>query len=421
MATRFPWKVRYSVLAILVATFTISSIDKIAMSVAIPYVAADMQLSPAEMGWVMSAFFLAYSIFQVPGGILADKFGVRRVATIAMVWWSFFTALTGAATSLVQLIGARFIFGLGEGVYPACAFKTVATWFPKKERATANSFMFAATFLGAALAPLLVVAIITLWGWREVFFGLLIPGMVMAFIFWRFVSDDPSDNPRVGAAELREIAARDDDQRLPEVAGETLVAVLLNPIVLRYVATIFAFDLTYWGFTTWLPTYLVQARGLSMVEMGIFASLPAFAGTAGCILAGWMSDRYFSNRRRTPIILSQIIAAVFLYLTFTATTTTALVVFQTLAGFFLMYFFGVFWALPMNTVKPENMGVTGGFINMSGQIAAVTAPLVIGYLVDASGGFGSAFAFLIGALIISCLIVMTIPSAPSADARTAVI
>ena len=161
------WKARYSVMLVLIVSFLVSSIDKVAIAVALPYIAHDMGFSSMAMGSVLSAFFLSYSLSQIPGGLLADRFGARKVATIGMVWWSAFTGLSGAVTNLAQLVSARFVFGLGEGVFPACAFKTIANWFPRRERATANSIMFAANFLGMALAPLLVVAIISLSSWRH--------------------------------------------------------------------------------------------------------------------------------------------------------------------------------------------------------------------------------------------------------------
>lgn len=417
----FSWKSRHSVLSVIVLVFLIASIDRIAMSVAIPYVAADLGLTPVQMGAVMSAFFISYSISQVPGGILADRFGVRPVATIALAWWSVFTAVTGAASNLWQLVATRFVFGLGEGVFPACAFKTVAMWYPKRKRATANSIMFAATFLGSALAPLIVVAIIAMWGWREVFFALFLPGVVMAAVFWRVIPNHPAAKREIAAEELVEILTdQEEESRNAEPGKETLATILLNSVVIRYFLVIFTFDLTYWGFTTWLPTYLVNARGFSLVEMGITASMPAFAGTVGCIIAGWMSDRFFSNHRRLPIVVSQLVAAVLLYLMFHADSTTALIVYQTLAGFFLMFFFGVFWALPMNSVPARHMGVTGGFINMAGQFAAVVAPLAIGYLVQISnGGFGLTFGFFIVALLVSVGIVLTLPSPASTKTKGA--
>jgi sugar phosphate permease len=385
--------------------------DRIAMSVAIPYIAVDYHLSPLAMGVVMSVFFASYSISQIPGGLLADIFGVRRVATTAMLWWSVFTAITGAAANVTQMVIARFVFGLGEGVFPACSFKTVAVWFPKKERTTANAIMLASNSLGAALAPLAVVGIISLWGWRAVFYSLFFPGVLISLLFWIFIQDRPSESSRVSPEELVEIEESDVVATQNSETKVSLLEILKEPNVLKYFFVLFTFDIVYWGFLTWLPTYLVKARGLSMVQMGVATSLPFFAGAVGCIAGGWVSDRYFSNNRRMPIVVSQLISAFLLYLTFTANSVTMLVICQTLTGFFISCFFSVFWALPMNTVPKKFMGVTGGFINMAGQIAAFSSPIFIGYLVGvARGNFNLTFTFLIVSLLVSCAIVFTIPS-----------
>jgi len=135
------------------------------------------------------------------------------------------------------------------------------------------------------------------------------------------------------------------------------------------------------------------------------------AGTVGCVIGGWVSDRYFSQSRRTPIIATQLVSALLLYLTLTAPSAHMAVLYETMAGFFLMLFFSTFWALPMNTVPKDRMGVTSGFINMAGQIAAFISPLVMGYLIGAAkGNFDHAFIFLILSLLASCVVVFTIPS-----------
>jgi sugar phosphate permease len=401
------WKARHTVLSILFITWIVSTMDRMAMSVAIPYIAADFHLGAVASGLVMSAFYAGYATSQVPGGLLADRFGVRRVATLAMLWWSAFTAMTGAVTHLVQMLIVRFVFGLGEGMFPACALKTIAVWFPKKERATANAIMLASNPLGVALAPLAVVGIMSFGGWRSVFYSLFLPGLLVSLCFWIFIPDRPAQSHRVSPEELVEIedGAAQDSQAKP-----TLLCVLQQPGVLKYFCVLFTFDIAFWGFTAWLPTYLVQARGFSMLQMGVAASLPYFAGTVGSVLGGWVSDSYFSNNRRMPIVLSQLLAALFLYLTFTAGTAGMLVVWQTLTGFFFLSVFSAFWALPMNTVPRSLMGVAGGFINMAGQAAAFVSPLLVGYLVGAAGGsFDHTFMFLIAALLVSSTIALTLP------------
>jgi sugar phosphate permease len=413
MSGAFRWKARYTVLSILYMTWIVSLMDRMVISVAIPYISADFHLRPVASGAIISAFFAGYSITQIPGGLLADIFGVRKVATFAMLWWSVATAVTGAATNFAYLLIARLLFGLGEGVLPACGFKTVAVWFPQKERATATAVMIASNPLGAALAPLLVVSIMSFWGWRPVFFVMFIPGALMALLFWIYVTDSPSKSARVSPEELDEIEERDVanpkslQRDVNAEAKISLLDVVRRPETLKYFLALFFLDITLSGFMTWLPTYLVKARGFSMMQMGVAASLPFFAGTAGSILGGVVSDKYFSQNRRLPVIISQVLTAAFLYMMFAASSLTMVVVWQTLVGALIMFCLSAFWALPMNTVPKDVMGVVGGFINMAGQLAALVSPILIGYLVEiAGGGFRLAFSLLIGAMIMSCGVIL---------------
>lgn len=403
------WKVRHSVLSILFITWIVSFMDRMVMSVAMPSIATDFHLNSWQSGLVMSVFFASYSISQIPGGILADIVGVRKVATISMLWWSVFTAITGAASNLTQMLLVRFIFGIGEGVFPACAFKTIAVWFPPKERATANAIKMAAGPLGAALSPLVVTGIMSFWGWRNVFYILILPGLLISALFWFFVPDRPSESKFIFQDELVEIETGHDKN----INGSTKIkfnSIFKNPHIIKYFISLFAFDISYWGFNTWLPTYLVKARGFSMMQMGVAASLPFFAGTIGCIAGGWMSDRYFSNHRKIPIILMQLLSVFLLYITYSTNFVSVMMIGQTIAGFSLNFFITAFWALPMNTVPKQMMGIASGFINMAGQMAAFISPIAIGYLVGVAGGdYDLAFAFLIVSLLVSCLIVFTIP------------
>jgi sugar phosphate permease len=328
-----------------------------------------------------------------------------------MLWWSCFTAITGTAANLTQMLISRFVFGLGEGIFPACAFKTIAVWFPTRERATANAVMLASNPLGLAICPLAVVGIMSFWGWRIVFYSLFFPGVLISLLFWLFVSDKPSASAFVSREELAEIEGSETGSAEDSCASARISNVIRQPNIWKYFFVLFTFDVAFWGFTAWLPTYLVRARGLSMVQMGVVASLPYFAGTIGGIVGGFVSDRYFYNNRRLLIVITEVISAFLLYLTFTATSVAALVACQTIAGFFLLLFFSAFWALPMNTVPKSLMGVASGFLNMAGQIAAFIAPVSFGYLVElGNGSFHSSFLFLIGLLLVSCVIALTIPS-----------
>jgi sugar phosphate permease len=150
MKNLFSWKTRYTVLAIVFTGFTVSFVNRISMSVAIPYVAEDLHLSTPVMGIVLSAFFEGYTVSQIPGGMLADKFGSRKIMTISLIWWSIFTAITGAVVTLGQMLWTRLIFGFGEGLYLGGSTKTVSVWFPRRERAAAMAIKLASNSVGTA-------------------------------------------------------------------------------------------------------------------------------------------------------------------------------------------------------------------------------------------------------------------------------
>lgn len=407
---RFRWKSRHTILAVLFVTSIVSFMDRMVMSSVVPFIARDFGLTPLQSGILMSVFFAGYAIAQIPGGLLADRFGVRLVTTIAMLWWTAFAGATGAASGLGIMLIARFLFGLGEGVYPASAFKAVAVWFPARERATANAVKLASTPLGGALAPLLVVSVMALGTWRTVFFALLVPGLIISLLFWVVVRDDPARSPRVTAEELAEIKGSNTLPVETVDSGIGFTTALRQRGMLSYFLVLFTFNIGNWGFTGWLPTYLVKVRGFSAGQMGVAASLPFFAATVGCLIGGWASDRLFRGNRRLPIIGSQLASALFLYLTFTSSSTALLIISQTLTGFFLSLFSSAFWALPITTMPKAVMGVATGMINTAGQIAAFASPIFVGYLVDIAGGsFGAAFGLLIGSILLSCALVFTLP------------
>lgn len=187
------WKSRYTAVSIVFLIWLVSYLDRMVMSVAIPYIGMEFFLTPVEMGFVMSAFFAGYALCQIPGGILADKFGAQKVMMAGIFWWSIFTGVTGLVGSFTTMILARIVFGIGEGITPSGTWKTLATWTPVKERGFANSIMLSTNALGPAIAPLFVVAIMAALGWRYAFYLLVIPGLILCFLIWKFLPDNPAD------------------------------------------------------------------------------------------------------------------------------------------------------------------------------------------------------------------------------------
>lgn len=406
------WKKRYTAITIVFMVWLLSYMDRMVMATAIPYVAKEFNLSPVAMGAVLSSFFAGYFLCQIPGGILADKFGARRVMAFAVLWWSVFTAVTGAVGSLMSMIYVRFVFGIGEGIAPAATWKALANWTPMKDRGMANGLMMASNALGPALAPLFVVAVMQAWGWRAVFYSLLIPGILLALWIWYSLPDKPADKKGITPEELAELEENKAELGTANTASNmSFWNVISESAVWKSFLILFFSNISVWGFTSWLPSYLVKARGFELSKLGFAASIPFFAGTVGFILGGWLIDKPFKNNKKIPLIINQIMGAIFLYMTYTVQSLDMLIVYQTLACFFLFTATGVIFGLPMSAISKDIAGRAMGIVNTGGQLAGFLSPIIVGYLVQSSGAagtnFDSAFQFFIVATLCSALVGFT--------------
>lgn len=402
------WRVRYSVLSILWLGWLFSFLDRMVVSVALPFIGEEFQLDAASQGMILSAFFAGYALFQIPGGMLADKFGPKRIMAFAIAWWSIFTSLTGMVFSYPILLLCRFVFGVGEGCFPGSSWKTIATYFPSRERATATAIQASVNTLGPAIASLVAASIIAAFGWRMVFIGLGIPGILISLLIFWYIKDNPLHHPHITEAELRELddspAEKENKPKVNIQFKEFLKMRILWQMVLIW----FLFDITFWGFVSWLPSYLMKVRGFSIIKTGILGSLPFFVGTVGMLIGGYLSDR-FKGSRKWLFIPNTLIAAVFLYFTYSVTSADWAVVFQCISSLFMFLAFAAFWGLVIDAIPPEIMGASSGTVNFGGQVAGFISPFAMGYLIDANqGAFDMAFMFLIAAAVASVLVALTV-------------
>lgn len=206
----FRWKVRHSILSIIWAGWLFSFLDRMVISVSLPFIGQELNLDATMQGAILSAFFAGYALFQIPGGLLADKFGSRKVMAAAIAWWSVFTSLTGFVVSYPLMLFCRFVFGIGEGCFPGASWKTIATYFPPRERATATAIQSSVNTLGPAVATLVAAGIIATYGWRTVFITLGIPGLFIAAAIWFYFRDNPADHPKMTKEELAELEVQPD-------------------------------------------------------------------------------------------------------------------------------------------------------------------------------------------------------------------
>lgn len=389
--------------------YLVAWLDRMAISMALPSMMKDLDLSPTLAGTIMSAFFLGYAAFQMPGGMLSDKVGPRKVITGALAWWSIFTGFTGMVSSISSMMIVRFLFGVGEGIFPGPVWRVIGNWFSKKDRATANSLILTTVALGPALTPLIVAPILGAYGWRVMFYILGIMGVVCVIASWFYISNTPKEHKGIPQAEL--------DEHEAEVAADALIAdkvmakaslgqLMASPAIWILFVSVLTLTITIYGYLTWLPAYLIKVRGLSLAKAGIAASVPFFFASIGMAASGWLSDKYFRNNRKYLVIASELIGAFFLYQFFNVADMAAAQIYQCVAAFFLYMALGAIWTLPVLMIPVHLMGSGAGFVNTGGQLGGFLAPIAIGFMIDYFGGnYVAGFNVLIGSSVFSALIV----------------
>jgi len=398
---------RWTIIAVLFATWLISYFDRSLIATALPFIGHDFGLSPTLKGFVSSAFFIGYAAVQIPGGVLADRVGPRRVAFAAVLGWSIFCALTGAAWSILTLITVRVLFGLTEGAFSPASWKILSMTVDETNRARANALMLTSNLVGPALAPIVLVPFIGAMGWRPAFWCLAIPGIFAAFICWKYLPANGSNAKR--NAQNQTLTAT--------VEPISMRKALMNPVIGKLFLIWGTWDITWWGFISWVPSYLYSGRSFSLEKTGLFASLPFAVGIIGMLGAGYAADRI--AKRRTVIMVCLVGNATFLTLLAFAKSPAAAIACLVGVGFFLPAMYGPFWSLPMQLLPSSLMGAGAGLINFAGQIAGFVSPIVIGYTVAVTGTYTAGFLFLAAAAV-TCLLITATLREPSREVSQAV-
>jgi sugar phosphate permease len=371
--------------------YLITYLDRVNISAAAPVISADFGFDKVTMGIIFSAFVWAYAIFQVPGGWLSDRFGARPVLAAIVAYWSVMTAVTAAATGAVSFVVVRFLFGIGEaGAFPG-ATRAMQLWYPRQERGFVQGITHSASRLGAAIAPPLVVWIMTLFGWRAVFYLCGAIGFLWSLWWYLSYRNLPEEHGMVGRAELAHIRGLDDKGEIRAAAIERQAAnvpwgtLLRSPNMWAIMCAYFTYVYCLWIFLSWLPSYLVDFRHFTLLKVGIFASLPLFAGVIGDTVGGlatdWLLKKTGNTKlaRRSVAMVGLLGCAVFIVPA--ALTEDAYIAVYCLTGamFFLECTIGPSWAVPMDT-GGKYSGSVSGMMNMAGNIGGALSPLVFGFL-----------------------------------------
>jgi len=370
--------------------------DRVAISAAIPSIQAEFGFSTITIGWILAAFQISYTIFNIPSGWAGDRMGPRRSLTFIVTWWSGFTALTAGMWSAGSMIVCRFLFGMGEaGAFPI-ATRSLSNWMLPTERGWAQGVTHAGARFGGAITPFIVAAIIAVWGWRAPFLIFALIGLAWGVVWWWYYRDSPDEHEGVNQAErdmIRAALKRKDrtGQKVPW--KQILSSPQMWMLAVMYACYGYSINI----YLTWFPKYLVDTHNMDLATMGMYASLPLMAGVGGDLLGGWASDRLVPRMgitwaRRIIAIIGFLGAGGFIMMAINIPDPQTGIWVFALAVFFLELTVGVSWAVALD-IGDEFAGSVSATMNTVGSIGQTGAAVGTGYLVTAYS-WNAAFSVL---------------------------
>jgi MFS transporter, ACS family, glucarate transporter len=409
-------RVRWFLVFWLFILSAVSYVDRVNFSIAGSMIVDSFRLTEIQFGEILSALTIGYALFQPLGGILADRYGPRRVITGGVLWWGMFTALTamvpaGAASALLLFMAVRFLLGAGEAVIYPSANQFVARWIPVRERGIANGWIFAGVGAGAALTPPLITHWMIHYGWRSSFWACAILGLVAGAVWFLTARDTPTEHPRISATELNAIQSgltlAADRQPVNGEGNERHLVRWTRVIGSREVWAVtlsyFCYGYVAWIFFSWFYRYLAKVRGLDLKTSAIYSMLPPLAMLAGCLLGGTINDRL--TKWRGPRLGRCVLAAFAMgiasvFIAFGARVDSARVASVVLAGGAGALYLSQssFWSVTAD-IAGASAGSVSGFMNMGGQIGGALTGTLTPWI---ASRYGWTASFLVAAVL--CLL-----------------
>ncbi|HEY9605544.1 MAG TPA: MFS transporter [Allocoleopsis sp.] len=360
----------------------INYIDRVNISHAIVMIADEFKLSAFQQGIVLSAFSWGYVIFMAAGGLLVDRIGAVRTASVAALAWSLATAWTGLASNLAGLFCSRIAVGLGEApIFPANA-RIVREEFPVYERGRATALFDAGSYMGTALSAPLVVYTMVSFGWRWSFLACALLGFLWVFLWQKNV-------PRLQATHSQPTHQPD----LGVFWRKAFVQLLTERRVLGASLGFFCYNYAKSFFLTWFPSFLIKERGFSLLSVGYVGLLPPLCAIIGELVAGWATDAMIQRgisvtvARKTPLCLGLLLAST---VGFSTVVTSQWVILLLLSFSFTATIAASpgIWAIPGDIAPgPELVGTIGGIQNTFSNVAGIVAPVITGAIVARTGSF----------------------------------
>ena len=394
---------RYRVVALATSLAMVTYLDRVCIAKLAPDIMRDLALTTVQMGYVFSAFQLAYALFEIPTARWADRHGTRAVLSRIVIWWSSCTVATAAAFNFLSMLAVRFLFGVGEaGAWP-CVARTFSRWIPGRERGRVQGIFFAGAHLVGGLTPLLIVAMLPHMRWRAIFVCFGAVGFVWVAIWHSWFRDDPSQHHAVNAAELDQIVAeRPADSEHP--AGWAYWSRLCRSKNMIALSVMYIPNCMIFYFCiTWLPTYLQQRHGFDATSLGFFSGLPLLVSVPSDLFGGLVTDRiaarYGLRIGRCGVGgAAYVIAGLALLFAAASSSPVMAATLIALATAMTMFTLGAAWGTVIE-VGCNHVGVVGATMNTTGNLISMLNPLIVAYSVQWFGSWNFPL-YLMGGLFL---------------------
>ncbi len=406
-------RVRYLIIAIIFAVSCFSYGDRVALSLAGSSMQQTIHLTPIRLGYLFSGFSWAYVLGQLPSGGLLDRFGSKKVYGLSIVIWSFLAFLTafagylGPALAFTTIFILRLLSGFAQSpVFPGNG-RIVAAWFPTAERGRASAIFNASQYFALPIFAPVFGWLIHAMGWRSCFWFMGALGAVLTLIWFRNVFG-VKQHPRISQSEIKLIERggglvnTDEDSRSGHKANPLSWATVKMLLSYRmfvgvYIGQYCITTLT-WFFLTWFPVYLQQARHMSILKAGFASAVPGLCGGFGGILGGIISDRLLrggrslSFARKLPIMAGMALAMTMIACNY-ASAQSVMLMFMSIS-FFGKGIGALGWTVVSDTSPRGLVGMNGALFNFIGNMAGVTTPIIIGWIVEKTHSFNLALVYV---------------------------
>lgn len=383
------------ILALLWFLMLVNYLDRVALGFAGPAMMRSLGMTPGEFGVILSAFGIGYLLAQFPGGMLADRFGARLLLVVGPLLWALFTGFTALAVGLVTFVLVRICFGLSEGITTPAVYKLIGDNFDSRNRARALAIMSTAIPVAPAFAGALIGKLVGAYGWQAMFVLMTVPSLMVAALMHVFL---PSSASHAGEPAGEGRAA--ERPRLRQLLGS-------RGLWLLCLAGL-AFNMPYWGYLGWMPSYLAIQQHVDLAHSGMVSGIPYVFALGGMLFFGWLASSIL-HRHPLPLLVGCLIAAALsLGLAYQAPNLATALIGLSAAAFFLFGIHGPIGRVVIDHAPENGRATFIGVYTTSGQLGGLAAPALIGFMVDATGSFAAGFALMIAGFCVSaaCLIAL---------------